>query len=262
MKFLLILAVLLLAAGLAGVFVLLFKKISTLVKLSQEIKPEVSLNGKIKEEIKTRISGIKYSSILPEALNWLEKGLRKIRLVILKIDNLFTSWIKNSRKKSETMTIRSRAWMEHHRLRKKEKAQLLEKLDKAEVSENLAKIHQEVAKEEDKAFEEKVEIVKSVDEEEIIEAPIAQPLEQVPEKEEPMEEILVVSEEEKKYIDAITQNPKDIQSYRALCEIYLNQQSYSDARACFRQVLKLVPGDPDATAKLENIKGLRSAKKK
>jgi tetratricopeptide (TPR) repeat protein len=255
MNLLLISAIILLTAGLAGVFVLLFRKISTLVKLSQEARP--SLNGKIKEEIKIKLSDIKYSSVLPEALSWLEKILRKFRILILKVDNLFTGWIKNSREKSEILTIRSRAWMEHHRLRKKEKTQLLEKLDKAEVSENLAKIHQEVAKDEDKAFEEKVEIINSVDEEKVIEPSSDEPVQ--PQVE---EEILVVSEEEKKYIDAIAQNPKDIDSYRVLCDIYLNQQSYSDARACFRQVLKLVPGDQDATAKLESIKGLRSTKKK
>lgn len=230
------------------------RKIPTIAKLSQE--PQPSLNGKLGEEIKTRLNTIKYSNILPLALGWLEKNLRKLRLGVLRIDNLFVAWIKKSKERSDVWTIRSRAWMEHRRLKKKEKTQLLEKLDKAEVSQALAKIKEEVAKDEDKAFQEKVEIVNSVEEEKVIE-PVVATLEAKPDE----EEVLVVSEDEKKYIDIIAQNPKDVPAYRALCDMYLNRQNYSDARACFRQLLKLVPGDEDAKTKLESIKGLRGSKK-
>jgi len=244
------------AGGMVGILVIVFRKVPTLAKLSSEKQP--SLNGKLSEEIKTRLSGLKYSNFLPVFLSQLEKSLRKFRLAILKIDNLFVSWIKQARDKSDTWTIRSRAWMEHRRLKKKEETQMLEKLDKTEVSQTIQRIAKEVAKDEDNAFKEKVEIVNSVEEA----SPMAEPaaveiFEPQPEE----EEILTVSEEEKKYIDAIAQNPKDVESYRALCDIYFNQQSYSDARACFRQVLKLDPTDETTRAKLESIKGLRGGKK-
>lgn len=241
--------------GLAGVLFIVFRKVPTLVKLPSEIQP--SLKGKFSEEIKARFHRIKYSDFLPMLLSQLEKSLRRIRLAVLKIDNVFVSLIKKSRERGDTWTIRSRAWMEGRRLKKKEETQLLEQLDKAEVSQTIQKIEKEVAKDEDSAFKEKVEIVNSVEEEKVIE-PVASEIEEQPEE----EEILTVSEDEKKYIDAIAQNPKDVDSYRALCDIYLNQQSYSDARACFRQVLKLDPADETTKAKLESIKGLRSAKKK
>ena len=244
------------AGGIIGVGVIIARKVPTLAKLSREAQP--SLNGKLGEEIKTRLSGLKYSNFLPLVLSQLEKSLRKFRLFILRLDNLFVAWIKQARERSDVWTIRSRAWMEHRRLKKKEKTYLLEKLDKVEVSESLEKIHKEVAKDEDEAFKEKVEIVNSVEEAKVIEQEAGEIIEQQPEE----EEILTVSEEEKKYIDAIAQNPKDVDSYRALCDIYVTQQSYSDARACFRQVLKLDPADEATKQKLESIKGLRSAKRK
>lgn len=233
------------------------RKVPTLAKLSNEVLP--SLNGKISEGIKTRLRGIKYSNFFPLILSGLEKNLRKFRLLVLRIDNLFVGWIKRARDKSDTWTIRSRAWMEHRRLKKKEETQLLEELDKVEVSQTIQQIEKEVAKDEDNAFKEKVAIVNSVEETaSMVEPAAVEVFEPKPEE----EEILTVSEEEKKYIDAIAQNPKDVDSYRVLCDIYLNQQSYSDARACFRQVLKLDPNDEATRAKLESIKGLRSGKKK
>ncbi len=257
MSWITLLGFILFVGGVIGVLAIVLRKISTLAKLSRENQP--SLNGKFSEEIKTRFHGLKYSNFLPLALSQLEKNLRKFRLAILKIDNLFVAWIKQARDRSDVWTIRSRAWMEDRRLKKKEKTQLLEKLDKVEVSQAIQKIEQEVAKDEDKAFKEKVEIVNSVEKAEAMEEPaVVEIFEPRPEE----EEILTVTEEEKKYIDAIAANPKDLQAYRALCFIYLNQQNYSDARACLRQVLKLDPNDETTKAKLESIKGLRSAKKK
>jgi len=257
MSWITIIGLILFIAGLSGVLTAVMRKIPTLANLSQELQP--SLNGKLSEEIRMRLSGIKYSNFLPLFLTQLEKSLRKFRLFILRIDNLFVVWIKKARNYSDVLTIRSRAWMEHRRLKKKEKIQLLEQLDKVEVFQTIQNIAKEVAKDEDNAFKEKVEIVNSVEETKAIAQPaVTEVLEAQPEE----EEILTVSEEEKKYIDAIAQNPKDVESYRVLCDMYLSRQSYSDARACFRQVLKLDPSDEETKAKLESIKGLRSAKKK
>lgn len=256
MSWITILGWVLFIGGVIGLATIVLRKVSSLAKLPFVAQP--SLNGKISEGIKTSLSEIKYSNFLPRVLSEVEKGLRKFRLFVLKLDNLFVAWIKQARDKSDVLTIRSRAWMEHRRLKKKEETQLLEELDKVEVSESLEKIHKEVAKEEDSAFKEKVEIVNSVDEEKAIEPVANETVEEQPEE----EEIMTVSEEEKKYIDAIAENPKDVDSYRALCDIYVSQQSYSDARACFRQVLKLDPTDEVTKQKLESIKGLRSGKKK
>ena len=67
----------------------------------------------------------------------------------------------------------------------------------------------------------------------------------------------VIGDDERRYIDEIAQNPKNKEAYRALGFIYLSQKNFSDARACFRRVLKLNPEDGEVKNKLEEIKGLR-----
>jgi len=177
------------------------------------------------------------------------------------MDNFFVKWIKSSREKSEVWTVRSRAFLEHRRIKRREKAQLLEKLDKAEVSETLEKITQEVAKDEDKALTEKIEsVIENKEEPVVVEAPAETVAVESNQAEEATTEE-APTEEEKKYIDLISKNPKDVDAYRALGFIYLKQKNYSNARACFRRVLKKRPEDEAVKNRLEEIRGLRSAKK-
>lgn len=249
MFYLLILAIGLMAAGLGGVLVMVARKIPTLAKLPAASEPVPTDSWS--QRFWLRLKEIRYSTYRPTVLNWLEKNLRRFRILILKIDNLFIAWIAKAREKSQVWTVRSRAWVEHRRLKKREKSQVLEKLDKVEVSEGLEKIKEEMAQEEDEALLEKIEAVngKTAPPETKEEASV------LPENIAP-----AVSEEEKKYIDLITQNPKDTEAYRVLGYIYLKQKNYSDARACFRQVLKLKPEDEEIKNKLEEIKGLKGRK--
>lgn len=237
------------------------RKMPTLVKLSPSAK-NVQTEG-LRQRLLLRLWGIKYSAWRPLILNWLEKNLRKARLLILKADNLFTNWINSARQRSETWTVRSRAWVEHHRLKSKEKGQVLEKLDKMEVSQTLEKIDKEVAVEEDQAFKEKIKQSNgngknssSVKEEGAVELNLAGEPQINMQATAPHEE-----PEEKKYIDLISQNPKDVEAYRELGFIYLRQKNYSDARACFRQVLKFKPEDEGVKNKLNEIKGLQKNRK-
>jgi len=259
MSWLTIIGFILCGGGLIGVLFLVIRKIPTLSKLEE--MPRLENEEKFFEKFKQQLRGVKYSTYRPMILNWLEKNLRKFHLITLKIDNFFVKWIKHSREKSEVWTIRSRAWMEHRRINKRKKAQLLEKLDRVEVSETLEKITQEVAKDEDKALSEKIESVIENKEEPVLTEAVGTSLtESKPEQpEETTDE--APTEEEKKYIDLISKNPKDVEAYRALGFIYLEQKNYSNARACFRRVLKKRPEDEEVKNKLEEIKGLRSAKK-
>ncbi len=249
-----IFAIVLIVGGLAGIVFIVIRKIPILVKL-QEIQSAspIGLGEKIKIGFKT----LKYSTYRPLVLGWVEKNLRKLRLLILKIDNFFIGLINQSRERSQVWQIRSRAWIEHRRLKKKEKLQVLETLDKVEVSESLEKINQEVAKDEDVAFKEKVETVANGNGIKL-EEELPGVLENKENKEIAQE--IPVSDEEKKYIDLIAENHKDVKAYRALGFLYLNQKNYGDARACFRRVLKLEPQDEEVKIKLDEIRGLKSKK--
>jgi tetratricopeptide (TPR) repeat protein len=243
-----IVGLILTGVGLVGIFFLVIKKIPTLIKLQEiQVASQIGLG----ERLRARIKGIRYSTYRPKALEWLEKNLRKFRVLILKIDNLFIDLIKRSRERSQVWQIRSGAWREYMHLKKKEKLQVLETLDKAEVSETLEKINQEVAKDEDVAFKEKVETIANGNGTKV---EASEP--SVPTSSEVTEEV-PVTDEEKKYIDLIAANPKDANAYRALGFLYLNQKNYSDARACFRRVLKFNPQDEEVKNKLNEIKGLK-----
>ncbi|MBU1102362.1 tetratricopeptide repeat protein [Patescibacteria group bacterium] len=243
--------------GFAGVVFMIARKIPTLVKTEEfPTLPQTSLA----EGIKNKIKALRYSTYRPLVLESLEKSLRRLRLFILKIDNFFVGLIKRSREKSQVWKIRSHAWSEHRRLKKREKLQVLERLDKVEVSETLEKIKQEVAKEEDNALKEKIEAMVNGETAEVI--PLVQPeiLNSEANVVSPAVENTAVTEEEKKHIDRIAENHKDVDAYRALGFLYLNQKNYSDARACFRRALKLNPQDEEVKNKLNEIKGLRAKK--
>jgi len=259
MSWLIIVGSILCGGGVLGILFLVIRKMPTLAKLAE--MPQPVIKEKFFENFKMKLKEVKYSTYPPLILGWLEKNLRKSHLLILKMDNFFVKWIKSSREKSEVWTVRSKAFLEHRRIKRREKAQLLEKLDKVEVSETLEKITQEVAKDEDKALTEKIE---SVTEKMEIPIVVETPVETIAVEQNQIEEATTEeapTEEEKKYIDLISKDPKDIDAYRALGFIYLEQKNYSNARACFRRVLKKRPEDEGVKNKLEEIRGLRSAKK-
>jgi len=251
-----VIGIILIGGGFVGIFFVVAKKIPKLIKL-QETQPLPHVG--FKEKIKIWFAGIKYTSYRPMALVWLEKNLRKLRVSILKIDNLFIGLIAKARERSQVWTIRSRAWMEHTHLKKREELKVLETLDKVEVSENLEKIKAEVAKDEDKALKEKIETLANGDEEE----EETEKIQTSPDIEISMSDVQESSqstEEEKKYIDMIAANPKDAVAYRELGFLYLGQKNYSDARACFRRALKINSEDSEVKNKLDEIKGLKGKK--
>lgn len=59
---------------------------------------------------------------------------------------------------------------------------------------------------------------------------------------------------EEKYIAEITKNPRDIEIYRMLGELYIKKNNISDAREAFRQILRLNPSDKDAGLKLMKLR--------
>lgn len=62
---------------------------------------------------------------------------------------------------------------------------------------------------------------------------------------------------EKKIIGKISQNPKDIENYRQLGELYIKMKNYQDAQEAYKFILKVSPRDIDSKRKLEKIKLLK-----
>lgn len=67
-------------------------------------------------------------------------------------------------------------------------------------------------------------------------------------------------ETEEEYIAAITKNPRDLDAYRKLGNVYVNKNNINDAREVFRQILRINPSDKDAEMKLRSLR-IRQIKK-
>ncbi len=64
----------------------------------------------------------------------------------------------------------------------------------------------------------------------------------------------LLSEEE--LIDRIAKNPKDAASYEALGDYYLSGENLEDAKACYRQVIKLSPLNREVKEKVRKLERL------
>jgi tetratricopeptide (TPR) repeat protein len=66
---------------------------------------------------------------------------------------------------------------------------------------------------------------------------------------------------EKRYIDKIVTNSKDIEAYKKLGELYVDMRNYNDALEAFKYVLKLKPNDTLASRRVQDISNRLQKKK-
>ena len=60
------------------------------------------------------------------------------------------------------------------------------------------------------------------------------------------------------FVFQVTVNPKDIEAYERLGEYYMEIKSYNDAKECFKQVIKLNPGNRNVKYKIRRLEYLLS----
>ncbi len=65
---------------------------------------------------------------------------------------------------------------------------------------------------------------------------------------------------EKRILQKIATNPKDIEGYRQLGELYIKMENFDDAYSAYKFILKISARDVDASRKLEKIKLLKRLK--
>ncbi len=115
----------LIVIGLGGVLYIIFRKIPALMKIPLE-RPE---NGLPKISLKERAINLTKEIARPDFwlifISWLEKFLRKIRILVLRVDSFFIDLIKKSREKSHDWTEHSREWMSQKRMKRIEKLKLM-----------------------------------------------------------------------------------------------------------------------------------------
>jgi tetratricopeptide (TPR) repeat protein len=88
---------------------------------AENAAPGVSL----REKMVNLLKAIAHPNYWLVFLGWLEKSLRKTRILFLKLDNFFISLIAKSREKSSEMAIKSREWMSESRMKKIDKLKML-----------------------------------------------------------------------------------------------------------------------------------------
>lgn len=114
-----------------SIVVIVLRKIPILLKLPTELSEaerNASLTISLKEKVIDVIQIVARPNYGLVLLGWLEKILRKFRIVFLKVDNFFVDLIIKSREKSHQWTIKSREWMSERRMKKIERLKLMANL--------------------------------------------------------------------------------------------------------------------------------------
>ena len=115
--------------SLAGLAYIVSRKIPILMKLPLEPdsgiivqKQKITIAEKAVDFVKEKIAHPNYLLV---ALGWLEKSLRKTRILFLKIDRYFISLISKSREKSREVAVKSKGWISQRRMKKIERLKML-----------------------------------------------------------------------------------------------------------------------------------------
>ncbi len=93
--------------SLASLGFIAYRKIPVLFNLSEE---EIAIL-KRKKGIIQKIKEINYKNHWLNLIVSLEKFLRRIKIIFLKIENMLTKWIRGLRGKSQVMTQKSKDWI-------------------------------------------------------------------------------------------------------------------------------------------------------
>jgi tetratricopeptide (TPR) repeat protein len=231
------------ALSLVGLGIIVYRKIPVLANLSEE---EMSILSR-KKGLVQQIKEIDYKQHWLNFIISLEKFLRRLNIIFLKMENLLAKWIKGLRAKSKIMTQKSKEWMKQKEIRSgrfrkrsgsETKGEIPIKIKKEGIS------FQSKQADEIKEATDKTEGIEEI--EEIIDEGIDEDLS--------ISELKKPIKEEQKWIDLIVENPKNITAYKFLGLLYWKQHNYADAKASLEMAVKLGSKDKKVKEVLEELK--------
>jgi len=114
----LIIPYLIIILSIVGLVFIVSRKIPTLIKLPAEPDQNALPGVPLRERAVNLAKTISHPNFWLVFLGWLEKTLRKARILFLKLDNFFISLIAKSREKSSEMAEKSKEWMSERRMQK------------------------------------------------------------------------------------------------------------------------------------------------
>ncbi|NQV00914.1 MAG: hypothetical protein HQ537_02250 [Parcubacteria group bacterium] len=194
----------LIAFSLVGLGIIIFRKIPILANLSEE---EMIILAR-KKGIIQKMREINYKQYWFNLMVYLEKFLRRIKIVFLKIENLLGRWINWLRGRSQIMSQKSREWIKQRDIKK-------QKMEESLLNKTKDGISIKINKEE---VENKIE----QEEDDLSISELKKPI-----------------KEEQKWINLIIEDPKNITAYKFLGLLYWKQHNYLDAKNSLEMAVKL-----------------------
>jgi len=224
----------LVVTSLIGIIIFLFKKAHKVAEISslENIAKRNVMNGlnSGSREEKSSIG----SEVRTKGLIFLEKMVRKIRVVFLRLENMFTTWSESLKEKRKIRVEKSA----RQASLKKGEIDIIDKVNSynPERKEEIRRIFQRRA-----ATEEKKEPMRPLLREKVIE---------------PESRVETKNQLENILIDRIAANPKDTEAYERLGEYYLEIGNYEHSKECYKQVMKLNPRNIGARSRMKRLERL------
>lgn len=216
---------LVIAFCLAGLFLIVLRKIPAIANLSKEEQTILER----KKGFFQRIVEINYKHYLFNLIVVLEKTLRKLKIFSLKIENILSRCINRLRSWSQVMAHKSKEWIRHREMKRRSK-----------------KVKETVKVEEDD------DVIVRIKKEKEESSDISRI---------PLSELKKPIQEEQKWINLIVENPKNITAYKFLGMLYWKQHNYSDAKASLEMAIRLGSKDRKVKEILEEIEKTEERKR-
>ena len=178
-----------------------------------------------KKGIIQKMREINYKQYWFNLMVYLEKFLRRIKIVFLKIENLLGKWINWLRNRSQIMSQKSREWIKQRDIKKQKMEESLSNKTKDEIS---IKVNKE-------EVENKIE----QEEDDLSISELKKPI-----------------KEEQKWINLIIEDPKNITAYKFLGLLYWKQHNYLDAKNSLEMAVKLGSKDKKVKEILKELEGV------
>ncbi|TAK96867.1 tetratricopeptide repeat protein [Patescibacteria group bacterium] len=219
-----------------------------LSKKTEVINREIML-GQSEDEARKQLVVSKINRV---SLSILEKNIYRVKLIFLKSYNMFDAWVHSIRKQREHHAAQIAAIEREQQERPEQilenKAEIILPEEPVEVFSRPTRIVTEPVVEIPVTKMTGAELVAEVTQKPVIVRHDAAKKMQRPER--PM---LTKSKLEEALIERIAENPRDLEAYERLGEHYIERQNLPDALECFKQVLKLAPGNRKAKAQVKKL---------
>lgn len=223
-----------------GIIVFLVKKSSKVAEINED--DVIKENNLFVERgffgnLLFKIKSIKGEDIKHFFLAILERIVRRSRIIFLKLESKFGDMSNDIRLKRQARANRKANEVKAAEGKAKD---IFDKLKKYRSEKVGQKNELEIKK---AYFEEEEKIIKPMLSDKVV----------VPETKNEIKDKL-----EELLIERIAVNPKDIEAYERLGEYYMEIKSYTDAKECFKQVIKLNPTNRNVKYKIRRLEYLLS----